>query len=87
MGHLQVVILTFGVAIQYAGYFMFVRVWAGERDLVTVLLSTISFLCTYMLLWAMLQFVYLILVLSYLVTVIIFIQILICYLSFCLSVV
>ena len=26
------------------GYFMFVRVWAGERDLVTILVSTISFL-------------------------------------------
>ena len=26
------------------GYFMFVRVWAGERDLVTALVSTISFL-------------------------------------------
>ena len=24
--------------------FMFVRVWAGERDLVTILVSTISFL-------------------------------------------
>ena len=26
------------------GYFTFVRVWAGERDLVTILVSTISFL-------------------------------------------
>ena len=26
------------------GYFMFVRLWAGERDLVTILVSTISFL-------------------------------------------
>jgi hypothetical protein len=26
------------------GYFMFVRVWAGERDLVTILVSTISYL-------------------------------------------
>ena len=34
MGHLQVVILTFGVAIQCAGFFIFVWVWAGERDLV-----------------------------------------------------
>jgi hypothetical protein len=26
------------------GYFVFVRVWAGERDLVTILVSTISYL-------------------------------------------
>ena len=57
---------------------MFVRVWAGERDLVTILASTISYLmyCTYLLLWTVLQFVYLILVLLYLVTVLISIQLL-----------
>jgi len=47
---------------------MFVRVWAGERDLVTILVSIISFLMYMSELWNMLQFVYLILVLSYLVT-------------------
>ena len=26
------------------GYFMFVRVWAGERDLITILASIISYL-------------------------------------------
>jgi len=44
VGHLQVVILTFGVAIQCAGLFYVYKGLGGERDLVTILVSTISFL-------------------------------------------
>ena len=42
MGHLQVVILTLVVAIQCAGLFYVSGVWVGERDLVTILVSTMS---------------------------------------------
>ena len=34
MGHLQVVTLTLGVAIQCAGLLYVSKVWVGERDLV-----------------------------------------------------
>ena len=44
MGHLQVVILTFGVAIQCAGLFYVCKGVGGERDLVTILVSIVSFL-------------------------------------------
>ena len=42
MGHLQVVILAFGVAIQCAGLLYVSEVWVGERDLVTILVGIIS---------------------------------------------
>ena len=35
--------ITFGVAIQCAGLFYVCKGWAGERDLVTILVSIISF--------------------------------------------
>ena len=44
MGHLQVVIFTLGVAIQCAGLFYVSDVWVVERDLVTILVSTMSLL-------------------------------------------
>ena len=52
MGHLQVVILTLGVAIQCAGLFYVSEVWVGERDLVIILVSAMSLLMyIYLLLW------------------------------------
>ena len=47
MGHLQVVILTLGVAIQCEGLFYVSEVWVGERDLVTILVSTMSLTYVY----------------------------------------
>ena len=55
MGHLQVVILTLGVVIPCAGLFYVSKVWVGERDLVTVLVSIISFLMYILLLWNILN--------------------------------
>ena len=70
------------------GYFMFVRVWAGERDLVTILVSIISYL------------MYISVVMDYVTVCVLNLSsilssngcnfhtdFLICYLSFCLSVV
>ena len=59
MGHLQVVILTLGVAIQCAGLFCVSEVWVGERDLVTILVSTMSLLMYISIVMGMLQFMYL----------------------------
>ena len=67
MGHLQIVILTLRVAIQCAGLFYVSMVWVGERDLVTILASTMSLLMHISIVMDMLQFMYLILVLLHLV--------------------
>ena len=67
MGHLQVVILTLGVVIPCAGLFYVSKVWVGERDLVTILASTMSLLMYISIVMDLLQFMYLILVLFYLV--------------------
>ena len=59
MGHLQVVILTLGVAIQCAGLFYVREVWVEERDLVTILVSTMSLFMYISIVMGMLQFMYL----------------------------
>ena len=56
MGHLQVVILTLGVAIQCAGLFYVCEVWVGERDLVAILVGTMSLLMYISVVMGMLQF-------------------------------
>ena len=59
MGHLQVVILALGVAIQCAGLLYVSEAWVGERDLVTILVSTMSLLMYISVVLDMLQFMYL----------------------------
>ena len=59
------------------GYFMFVRVWAGERDLVTILVSTMSLTYVYIYCYGYVTIHVFILVLSYLVVAEISMQILI----------
>ena len=59
MGHLQVIILALVVAIQCAGLLYVSEVWVGERDLVTILVSTMSLLMYISIVLDMLQFMYL----------------------------